>query len=1031
MTATVMFPGGSPIESGRLRVLILEDVPADAELTIRALKQGGLTASFAVVDNEAAFVDQLRESPPDVILSDYKLPGFNGRRALEIALSSTPLVPFIFVTGALGEDAAVELVKEGAWDYVTKERPARLAVAVQRALDEAVERREHDELRRREQETIVALRNNEELFRTIADFAPIGIMESLGLREITYANKSSAEIAGRDVNALVGSSWVDALHLGDGSELVTLLERSRSTPKKLSTVFPIQRPDGAARHVRMSSAPLGPGSEDRWVTTLEDVTEEVKTREALAHQAFYDDLTGLPNRALFLDRLNQELVHYRRGGLEIAVLFMDLDHFKSVNDSLGHEIGDAVLKEVGARFGGAVRAGETAARFGGDEFVFIIGGIHEAQDSVTAANRFLTLLEPPVSLTGQDLTMSASVGVVLPRPHDDASTILRDADTAMYRAKESGRNCVALFNEEHRSVQVRRASSVVEREPGEGVGVMPVARDRRLEDGVRDLVEGFLVHEPLGGFRSFRTLVLLAQSIDLIDYSVLILDLNFHIVYANATAARTSGYALSELVDAHPRILGNGWRSQDFYDESEKVLQSGLPWRGVFINRRKSGETYQEDATISPICDAQGSTIAYVEIKKDLTVVSHVERDLMQVRSDHEAIAQLMREVSTNGSLRDIAQSFCDAVVRLANVDVAVVLHTLSGTKMRTIAVSGTTLFDGARTEPYDALVASSVLEQVANGPVRILLTPGEWPGDEELRQHLLEDGVAWVVVVPIVFDGKMIATLNLASRDPATEMSVDSRLPLFEEMGLYAGALFGSRIITFEEEAELHAVVKGIIDQGSFRTVFQPIVDMGTHETVGYEALTRFDDGVAPAQRFADATIVGLGTDLVCATAAAALRVADSLPEEAFLTLNFSAPAILNGSAARVVGGARRPIVIEITEHELAGDYAAVKEAIMGIPGCRFAIDDMGAGHTSLIQVVELAPQFVKLDISLVCGVDTSPKRQALVEGICHFAAMSGVVIIAEGVETVAEAAMLRSLGSSLQSGSFLAQGNFFGPPQ
>jgi diguanylate cyclase (GGDEF)-like protein len=169
--------------------------------------------------------------------------------------------------------------------------------------------------------------------------------------------------------------------------------------------------------------------------------------EALSYQAFHDTLTGLPNRALFLDRLGQELARRERGGPGIAVLFLDLDRFKIVNDSLGHGTGDTVLKELGGRFIRGVRAGETAARFSGDEFLFIIRDINGAQDAVSAAKRLQSLLEAPVRCEGHDLTVTGSVGIVVPAAQADAATVLRDADAAMYQAKEGGRNRYALFDE--------------------------------------------------------------------------------------------------------------------------------------------------------------------------------------------------------------------------------------------------------------------------------------------------------------------------------------------------------------------------------------------------------------------------------------------------------------------------------------------------------------------------------------------------------------------------------------------------------
>jgi len=554
--------------------------------------------------------------------------------------------------------------------------------------------------------------------------------------------------------------------------------------------------------------------------------------------------------------------------------------------------------------------------------------------------------------------------------------------------------------------------------------------DGRLKDDIRDLVEGFVAKNTKGRLRNVRMLSLFAQAMDEIDYSILILDLNFRIVFANASATRTSEYPLEEIIGASPRIFGSIWHSKDFYDEHERIVRMGLPWHGIFINRRKSGVIYQEDTTISPIFDEDESIIAYAEVKQELTGNRSVEGDLALATSDREAITQIMREVSPTDNLRETAQSFCEEVVRLSGIEVAIVLHPFGGSKMRTLAISGSTVYDPTKTEPFKARVSSSVLEYVAAGPVRLPLTRREWSGSEEFQQRLVEDGAVWIVAVPITFGGKMISALILASRDPLTEKSIDLRLPFFEQLGSFAGALLGYRSMQFELDEDQYAFIKDLVDSKHFTIVFQPIVDLATSQPVGYEALTRFVDGVLPAEHFADANNVGLGGELECATAAAALRAAESLPEEAFLCLNFSAAAILGGSAAEVVRGAKRHVVIEITEHDLVTDYVAIREAIMGMEGCQLSIDDMGAGYTSLSQVVELAPNFLKLDISLIRNIDTNFTRQALVESMCHFAARTGIAVIAEGVETAAESEMIKSLGSGVESGRLLAQGYLFGFP-
>ena len=293
-----------------------------------------------------------------------------------------------------------------------------------------------------------SLHASEERFRVLAGSSPIGILEVSSATLVEYANPRAAKIAGRDVEELMGRGWIDAVHPEDAPALLGLVERGRSNSEDVTTTFRVLRLDGEIRHVRMAASARDPELDSGYVVTVEDVTEEVMAQEELAHQAFHDTLTGLPNRALFLDRLNQELAQHRRGGPKIAVLFLDLDRFKIVNDSLGHEMGDAVLKELGERFTYAVRAGETAARFSGDAFIFIIRDVRDIQDSVIAAKRLLALLELPIHRAGEDLSVTGSIGIVIPTADADAGIILRDADTAMYQAKEAGGNTYALFDED-------------------------------------------------------------------------------------------------------------------------------------------------------------------------------------------------------------------------------------------------------------------------------------------------------------------------------------------------------------------------------------------------------------------------------------------------------------------------------------------------------------------------------------------------------------------------------------------------------
>jgi diguanylate cyclase (GGDEF)-like protein/PAS domain S-box-containing protein len=300
-----------------------------------------------------------------------------------------------------------------------------------------------------------SLQVSEERYRTLTGSAPIGILEVLPEADVTYVNQRMADICGRDAGTLVGAGWISAVHPDDVAGMLSLIDRIRVDRTTAARTLRILRPDGDLRHVRLSAAPKSQDPATGYVVSVEDISAEVTAHEELAHQALYDSLTGLPNRALFSDRLNFELARRRRDGLPFAVLFLDLDQFKLVNDSLGHEAGDAVLKEMGQRFAGGVRAGETAARFSGDEFVFIIASGGDSREATSVAGRILALVQEPVLCAGRELTVTASIGIAIVADDTDATTLLRDADTAMYHAKEAGRNRYALFNEElhHHSVE--------------------------------------------------------------------------------------------------------------------------------------------------------------------------------------------------------------------------------------------------------------------------------------------------------------------------------------------------------------------------------------------------------------------------------------------------------------------------------------------------------------------------------------------------------------------------------------------------
>jgi EAL domain-containing protein (putative c-di-GMP-specific phosphodiesterase class I)/CheY-like chemotaxis protein len=239
---------------------------------------------------------------------------------------------------------------------------------------------------------------------------------------------------------------------------------------------------------------------------------------------------------------------------------------------------------------------------------------------------------------------------------------------------------------------------------------------------------------------------------------------------------------------------------------------------------------------------------------------------------------------------------------------------------------------------------------------------------------------------------------------------------------GLLAGELVGRAA-----DANARAEIDDLLATGRFHPVFQPVVSLVDRTPLGFEALTRFDDGSRPDVRFGEAARVGRGTQLELATMRRACADAVCLDGGAWLSLNVS-PTLLRHPdlLAQEVEDLDRPIVLELTEREAIDDYDALRSMLGAVPGHpKLAIDDAGAGYASLRHILQLHPEFIKLDATWVQGIDTDPARQALIAGLQLFAAESDMTLIAEGVETPSEAITLLDLGLDY------AQGYLFGKPE
>ena len=297
--------------------------------------------------------------------------------------------------------------------------------------------------RKRARETI---RKGERRFRTMFEEAPMGIaLIDSATGEFKDINQRYAQIAGRSFDEVMRGNWADFLHPDDAPASRALTAGGTAG---LKTTARLMRPDGSVVWIDMSVAAIETESQvhPHHLCMIEDVTEKKKSEALIWQQANFDPLTQLPNRRMFHDRLEIEIAKSRREGLRTAILFIDLDQFKEVNDTLGHHQGDVLLVEASERIRGCVRATDTVARLGGDEFTVILSGLDESARSDLIAQKILDAMQAPFELGQEQAFVSASIGItVYPDDAEDVDNLLKHADQAMYAAKGAGRNRFSYF----------------------------------------------------------------------------------------------------------------------------------------------------------------------------------------------------------------------------------------------------------------------------------------------------------------------------------------------------------------------------------------------------------------------------------------------------------------------------------------------------------------------------------------------------------------------------------------------------------
>jgi diguanylate cyclase (GGDEF)-like protein/PAS domain S-box-containing protein len=423
-------------------LLLIEDNPGDARLLREMFDQEGsydttLTHVECMLDAEK----HLAEYSFDIILLDLGLPDAQGLGAVRRARAAAPRVPLVVLTALDDESMAALALQEGAQDYLIKgEIEARGLV---RALRYAVERKSMEEA------LFVEKERAQVTLSSIGD--AVACTDSLG--NISFLNSVAEKMTGWTLREAMGRPMGEILQIvnADSHKIIPhpiQMGNDQNASMHLPPNCLLLRRDGFEIPIEDSVAAIHnrEGEATGAVIIFRDVSGARAMALQMAHSAEHDFLTGLPNRMLLNDRVNQAVALAARHMKKVALLFLDLDGFKHINDSLGHAIGDKLLQSVAQRLVNCVRGTDTVSRQGGDEFVVLLSEVEHSEDTAISARRMLSAIAEAHSIDQHDLHVTASMGLsIYPDDGLNAETLIKNADTAMYQAKENGRQSYQFF----------------------------------------------------------------------------------------------------------------------------------------------------------------------------------------------------------------------------------------------------------------------------------------------------------------------------------------------------------------------------------------------------------------------------------------------------------------------------------------------------------------------------------------------------------------------------------------------------------
>jgi diguanylate cyclase (GGDEF)-like protein/PAS domain S-box-containing protein len=428
----------------KAKLLIVEDEAFIALEIKTRLQHMGYEVCGVVSHGEDAIL-QAEAMRPDLVLMDIRLKGEMSGIEAAAVIREKSRIPIVYLTSHADEETLQQAKWTAPSGYLLKPFQEKdLRVGIEMALHKhAMERQ---------------LLESEEKFRLVTEsIDDVFWLSSPDFRELLYVSPAYEKIWGRRREDLHHDplSFLDGVHPLDREAVRALMEHPPL--ERLQLEYRIIKPDGTISWVRDRRFPVlnAHGSPYRLAGVATDITAQKNAEQQLLvlnqklqQQATHDMLTGLPNRRLLIDRLEQALAQSRRNGGHLAMLFIDLDGFKEINDRLGHTAGDEVLEMIGRRLNNLLRSADTAARLGGDEFGLVLSKISDRQGAQLVAKKVLETISAPLVVRGEHCYIGASIGISLyPEHGTSADELISRADSAMYRVKHAGKGSFGFYHE--------------------------------------------------------------------------------------------------------------------------------------------------------------------------------------------------------------------------------------------------------------------------------------------------------------------------------------------------------------------------------------------------------------------------------------------------------------------------------------------------------------------------------------------------------------------------------------------------------